>query len=203
MLFKFMENAHLYFPLTSEQPETRLLQNHQQCSLGRPGEGRRAEHLLAIPDLLSLTCATRHSSCCITCIWATATLIDTKGGFCCMVPPVPSIPCRPDRLPSQHFSGCPQGAGAGGSPASLPDQFGVVFLVLPWKQCLWSWERECGWHSAAARCGEERGCIPPSPSSHYWRDVAFKMGGRGRTQMALNHSSEAMAGNPLSAVKLA
>lgn len=53
---------------------------------------------------------------------------------------------------------------------SLLDQFGMTFLLLSWKQCLESQKREYVWHSAAARCGEERALILPSPSSH-WGNV--------------------------------
>lgn len=93
MLFKSMENVHLYFPLTSEQPETHLLQNHQQYSLGRPGRG--GELSSCQPSRISFHLTAQWGTrAAVSCVFEPQQLSSNNEGRFphCVVPPVLSIP---------------------------------------------------------------------------------------------------------------
>lgn len=176
MPFQFMASACLYFPLTREWPEMHLLENRRQHGRGGPGRGRKPS--ACQPSWISFHLPARLGTrTAVSCVLEPQQLSsDAKAGFhpawCC--PCLPSLTrCPTSFAPAPDSSEC---LARGGERelcwgqrlvlTSLPDQFGVVFLALPWKRCLQSQKRECVWHSAAARCGEERDCILPGPSSH-------------------------------------
>lgn len=149
----------------------------------------------AVAELFLLTCTSRALEPPYHVCEPQQLSSDMKGGFyaawCCRC--LQSLPgCVTSFAPAPDFSECLVQRGERklccGRCFSLPpdsDRFGVVFLPLPWKRCLQSQKGECVWHSAAVRCGEERACILPTPSSRCGEKPRIQHGGQGREEIRL------------------
>lgn len=103
-----------------------------------------------------------------------------------LIPPPGLVGCLVSFATGPDFSECLVQGGERGALlgpvvllASLPDQFGVVLLVLPWKRCLQSQKRECACGiQPLPGVGRRETALYPVQVPTVGRDISFNMGGR-------------------------
>lgn len=207
MLFQFMANAHLYFPLTREQPEIHPLENRGQRVHGGPGRGGKPS--ACQPSQISFRLPARLvTQTAVSCIWTTAALIRHEGRFpCCMLLPVPLVHHRLHHqlrsCPWYLGVSCPgrwEGALLGpavqwfSSPPSVTSSEWFSWCCHGNSPCSRRRGNVCG-IQLLPDVGRREPAFHPVQVPTAGRDGRFKIGARGRKGMTLNDSSQTMPGN--------